>query len=201
MKAGGMDINNKDQTAEIEYELNIVQLNKEHLFRKDIIFKSPVLQPAGQSVAKEDSFRVWCGKPIREQVSQSEARVHSKCVLCADFGRGIVHSNICICAEWGRSSNDQSPPRKANRGGKIMPGFLFINNSNARGHTDEHDNILKREAKYIRNTTGKVKGSFGTKHEAAGEAGEDKEYAQIWERNVSLSRRCLGKGWLQTNWC
>ena len=69
VKAGRMEIQNEDQTAEIEYELNIVQLNKEQLFNKDINFKSPVIQPAEQSVAKEDSFRVWCGKP--EQVREA----------------------------------------------------------------------------------------------------------------------------------
>ena len=142
MKAGRMNIHTEDQTAEIEYELNIIQLNKEHLFKqvkKDIIFKSPVLPPAGQSVATEDSFRVWRGRPLGEKVSQSEARAHSKCVFCADFGREMEHSSICICAGWGRSNNDLSPPRQANRGIETVPGLMLTSMSN-----DKRMNLLKR---------------------------------------------------------
>ena len=82
-----------------------------------------------------------------------------------------------------------------------MPVLLFNKMSNAREHMDTYPNILKREARYHPNMNGKVKISFTPKHEAAGEADEDKEYDQIWERNISVARRCLGKGWLQTNWC
>ena len=39
-----------------------------------------------------------------------------------------------------------------------------------------------------------MKISFRSKHEAAGGAGEEQEYAQIWERKVGTARRCLGKG-------
>jgi len=138
VKAARMDKNStkQDQPAEIETELNKVQLNKEHLYKnKDAAFKSLVLPPAGQSVATGEKFRVWRGRPTRDQVSKSEARVHSKCILCADFGRIFEHSNICICAEWGQSNNDQPQLRQANKGIKIMPGLLFSNMSNARGHT------------------------------------------------------------------
>ena len=36
--------------------------------------------------------------------------------------------------------------------------------------------------------------SFRSKYGVAGGAGEDREYAQIWERPTSRARRCLGKG-------
>ena len=39
-----------------------------------------------------------------------------------------------------------------------------------------------------------MKITFVPKYEAAEGAGEEKEYAQIWERNISVARRCLGKG-------
>ena len=71
-----------------------------------------------------------------------------------------------------------------------MTELIFNNTSNARGHTvaetKTSTNKLKREARYLPNIDGKVKISFTSKHEAAGEAGEDKEYAQIWERNISV---------------
>ena len=76
-----------------------------------------------------------------------------------------MHSNVCICVEWGRSNNDQSQLRQANnRGVKIIPGLLFSNMSNARGHTNTSPNNLKREAMYLPNTNRKVKISFTSKH-------------------------------------
>ena len=62
-------------------------------------------------------------------------------------------------------------------GGPIMispqPGLLFTSTSNAKGQTDKHLNILKREALYFHDPSGKVKISFRSKHEAAGGAGEE----------------------------
>ena len=41
---------------------------------------------------------------------------------------------------------------------------------------------------------GKVKMTFVPKYGPAGGAGEEKEYAQIWDRSVSVASRCPGKG-------
>ena len=129
-------------------------------------------------MAVEDMFRVWRGRTLREEVRQFEARVCSKCVLCADFGRGMVRSNICVCAGWGWSNNDHSPPGQANRGVKTVPGLLLNSISNATKNT----NLLKRNAVYSCDRGGKVRISFRSKYGAAGGADEDREYAQIWER-------------------
>ena len=55
-------------------------------------------------------------------------------------------------------------------------------------------NRLKREDVYISDSDGKVRISFMPNYMAAGGAGEEQEYAQIWERHISVARRCLGKG-------
>ena len=66
--------------------------------------------------------------------------------------------------------------------------------SNAKGQSYKQMNILKRDALYFCDPSGKLKISFRSKHGAAGGAGEDQEYAQIWERQINRARRCLGKG-------
>ena len=141
-------------------------------------------------------IRVWHDWLVVDQVSQFEARVHSKCVLCADFGPRQKHKYDCICAEWGRSLNGQPQLRRANRGVKNLTELMLNNMSTARGQIDRHTspNKLNREARYLPNRDGKVKISFAHKHEAAEGAGEEKEYTQIWERNVSVARSFLGKG-------
>ena len=55
-------------------------------------------------------------------------------------------------------------------------------------------NRLKREARYLPDRDWKVRISFTQKYEPAGGAGEEEEYAQIWERSISVARMCLGKG-------
>ena len=84
---------------------------------------------------------------------------------------------------------------------KTVPGLLLTSMSNARRQTDRHLNLLKREVLYFHDPSGKVKISFRRKLEAAARAGagEVREYAQIWERNVGTA--CLGKGWRQTGRC
>ena len=75
--------------------------------------------------------------------------------------------------------------------GPVMPKY-------GSGDTDAQKppNRLKREAKYIPDRDGKVRISFTPKYVAAGGAseGEEKEYAQIWERHILVATRCLGKG-------